>query len=637
MVPLRSDSTGVLLESSLADPTSLQTLVDFLDYRATHQPNRIAYTAWADHPSKEVSLTYQDLQHRANSIAAQLQAQGATGSRALVIYPYHEALPFIAAFLGCLYAGVVAVTDNPPHSAQNLDKIQARATACQATIALTTQGFLRRIRPHLSRYPVLAALPWVATDTIATDTHAQGRATDLEADTLAFLQYTSGSTGVPKGVQIHHRNLLRNLAMLQQGFGDTPESTIVSWLPAFHDMGLIVGLLYPLYVGFPSVQIPPVAFVQKPLRWLQAISRHQATTSGAPNFAYDLLCQRVQAKQLSGLDLSHWRLAYSGAEAVRAETLDQFSQMFAPCGFARSSFYPCYGMAEATVFISGGQKPAAPLLKPVDAAALEQNQVVPASETSDATRLLVGCGQTWMDTRMAIVDPQTLTRCSANQVGEIWIAGSGLGRGYWQHPQETARTFDAYFADTGEGPFLRTGDLGFIHAGELYITGRLKEMMVFWGRNHYPQNIERTVERCHPALRHNCGAAFAVPVANEDRLVVAYEVERTYRRCFVMDEIVAAVRWAIALEHSIDIYGIVLLRTTTIPKTSSGKIQRRLCRTQYLEGCLETIAQWHAPLDQPSNLTALLHQYLNPLTHLNRFGTMVRGRLKRWVYQGWGR
>jgi acyl-CoA synthetase (AMP-forming)/AMP-acid ligase II/acyl carrier protein len=366
-------------------------------------------------------------------------------------------------------------------------------------------------------------------------------------------------------------------------------------------MGLIGGVLQPLYGGFPVTLMSPADFLQKPVRWLQAISRYKATTSGGPNFAYDLCVEKIKPEQLSCLDLSSWEVAFNGAEPVRSSTLERFAATFEPCGFRREAFYPCYGMAETTLIVSGGLKTRPPVVRQFDGAALEQNRVVAAEGEQENLREIVGCGQAWLDQKIAIADPEFLTPCTDEQVGEIWVSGPSVARGYWNRPEETEQTFRAYLADTGvsvagrsPGSFVRTGDLGFLQDGELFVTGRLKDLIIIRGRNHYPQDIELTVQKSHPALRPSAGAAFAVEVEGVERLVIAQEVERSYLRQLDVDEVVRAIRQAVSQQHELEVYAVVLLKTASIPKTSSGKIQRHACRVGFLNGSLDVVGEWTA-------------------------------------------
>lgn len=583
------------------------TLVDLLGYRAQNQPQKMAFTFLRDGETEEVSLTYQELDQKARAIASCLQSLGTAGDtcsglglRALLLYP--PGLEFISAFLGCLYAGVVAVPAYPPRPNMNLLRLQAIVTDAQATIVLTTKSLLANLESRLAENPELATIPWLTTDNIDSNLSSDWQEVRLEKDTLAFLQYTSGSTGTPKGVMITHGNLLSNQRLIKTGFGNSEKTIGVSWLPLFHDMGLIGKVLQPLYLGIPSILMSPVTFLQKPVYWLQAISRYKATCSGGPNFAYDLCVRKITPEQRSGLDLSSWEVAFNAAEPVLAETLERFASYFAPCGFRREAFYPCYGMAESTLFVSGGVKKALPVLYQVQAAALEENRVVASTNSGEGTKTIVGCGRSWLDQKIVIVDPQSLTQCPDGKVGEIWVSGESVAVGYWHRPEQTQETFQAHLADTGEGPFLCTGDLGFLQDGELFVTGRLKDVIIIRGQNHYPQDIELTVQKSHPALRQNSGAAFTVDQKGQQRLVIVQEVERTYLRRLDIQEVVGNITEAVINNHGLQVYATVLIKPGSIPKTSSGKIQRHACRQGFIDGSLNVV---HDSTASPQHQTKL--------------------------------
>ncbi len=566
---------------------SVCTLVEILQSKTLYQPDKKAFTFLLDGEAEESSITYRELDLQARAIATRLQDLGASEERALLIYP--PGLEFITAFFGCLYAGVVAVPAYPPRRNQSLSRLQSIVTDARATIALTTKTTLSNIERQLTESPTLQALHWLATDNIASDLAQTWHKPAISSDTLAFLQYTSGSTGTPKGVMVSHGNLLHNEQMLQTAFQHTEKTIYVSWLPLFHDMGLIGNMLQSLYLGRPCILMSPVAFLQRPVRWLQAISRYKATTSGGPNFAYELCVSKITNEQRKTLDLSSWDVAFNGAEPVRAETLERFATAFEPYGFRREAFYPCYGMAETTLIVSGGLKAALPVLKTVQGEALEQHRVVSASLENNGVRTLVGCGQTLLEQQIVIAHPDTLTRCQPPEVGEIWVSGNSVAQGYWNRPEETQATFRAYLADTGEGPFLRTGDLGFLQDGELFVTGRLKDVIIIRGRNHYPQDIEQTVEKSHSVVQLGCTAAFSVEVNAQERLVVACEVERTSRRNLDLEEVVGAIRKAVSEQHDLEVYGVLLLKPGSIPKTSSGKIQRHACKAGFLAESLSVV------------------------------------------------
>lgn len=564
------------------------TFVDILRERASHQPEEIVYTFLLDGETESDWLTYQVLDRQARAIASTLQSYQTMGERALLLYP--PGLEFVAAFFGCLYAGVVAVPVYPPRRHQKNTRLEAIIDDARATIVLTTASLLTTIQEALP----LVNRHCIATDDLPNDVASAWQEPKINSQSLAFLQYTSGSTGIPKGVMVSHGNLVHNSTLIHQLFGHNPQSRGVIWLPLYHDMGLIGGVLQPLYEGVPVTLMSPISFLKKPLRWLQAISRYQATTSGGPDFAYDLACRRISPEQLSSLDLSSWEVAFSGAEPIRAQTLERFANYFSPCGFRREAFYPCYGMAETTLIVSGGLKTEPPIIRPLKAGELEKNHVVSATEEEESIRFIVGCGRSWLNQKIVIVDPESLTLCEPDQVGEIWVSGASVAQGYWQQPEQTKQTFHNYLADAGEGPFLRTGDLGFLQDGELFITGRIKDLIIIQGRNHYPQDIEITVEQSHPSLRPSGGAAFTIEFAEQEKLVIAHEVERSSLRKLNPNEVIGAIRQAIAEEHNLQVYAVLLLKIGGIPQTSSGKVQRRACRERFLAGSLDVVADWSA-------------------------------------------
>lgn len=566
----------------------IDNLVELLQYRGRHQPSQTAYAFLQDGEIESERLTYQQLDQQARAIAAQLQALKLSGQRALLLYP--PGLEFIPAFFGCLYASVVAVPAYPPKKNHKLGRLRSIIADAQPEVVLAPKAILAKIQDCLSEAENLADLTYLATDEVDLDLAQTWQAADITGDSLAFLQYTSGSTGTPKGVMVTHRNLLHNEKLIKTGMGHSEKTVFVGWLPLFHDMGLVGNVLQPLYLGIPSVLMSPVAFLQKPIRWLQAISRYKATTSGGPNFAYDLCVQKIKPEECAELDLSSWTVAFNGAEPIRSETLAKFAQAFACCGFDSQAFYPCYGMAETTLFVSGSRQKISPVLREVDSTQLQQNAIAPAADRNNS-QAVVGSGQTFVD-KMIIVDPESQTRCQPNQVGEIWVADPSVAQGYWNRPEQTLQTFQARLADTGVGPWLRTGDLGFVQEGELFITGRIKDVIIIRGRNHYPQDIEQTIENSHPALRNSCGAAFAVEIDGNEQLVIAQEVERSYIRKLDVDGVVAAIRKAVSEDHGLFVSGIVLLKTASIPKTSSGKIQRHACKQGFLADSLKVVGSW---------------------------------------------
>ena len=590
------------------------TIIDVLLDRSTNRPHQTAYTFLADGEHESGSITYRELDLQARAIAVRLLTKVKPGDRALLVYPYTAGLEFIASFLGCLYAGVIAVTDYPRQHIKSLSQYQDRIVDSQAGIILTTREFADRVKGQLVSHPGMAlklkALPWIASDEVDLKLSQQWQMPKISSDTLAFLQYTSGSTGQPKGVMVTHGNVLHNSEVIYQSFGHHPQSKILMWLPMFHDMGLIGGVMQPLYAGLPAVLMSPIALAQKPFLWLQALSKYQITTSGGPNFAYDLLCQKITAEQRLSLDLSHWEVAFTGAEPVRAKTLEQFAELYAPCGFKPEAFYPCYGMAEATLFITGIDASQSPTVVHLDKTALTQDKVVAIAPEHPNAKAVVSCGHTWLGDEIIIVNPDKL-QCASDEVGEIWAAGAGIGKGYWQKEAQTEATFQATLANNPDKTYLRTGDLGFIQNGELYITGRIKDMMILWGRNHYPQHIEETVESCHPALRPNHGAAFSIEINGEEQLVVAHEINRTDLRKLNAEEVIGAIRLAVGEQNLANVFAVALLKTGSIPKTSSGKIQRRASQSMFLDGSLNIVAQWQQSELPETDITDLAGQFFS--------------------------
>ncbi len=588
--------------NGLKTDLEISTVVDVLRWRSSIQAQQIAFTFLADGETTEATQTYQELDKCSRAIASQLQALKLTGERALLLYP--PGLDYLAAFFGCLYAGVVAVPAYPPRNQRNTPRILAILQDAQAAIILTTSGILSQVQTLLSDKFDIHNLHWLTTDNLEPGIEASWQQPVINQDTLAFLQYTSGSTGTPKGVMLSHSNLLHNAAVTRQYMEHTASSKFVTWLPVYHDMGLIGGILQPLYGGFPCVMMPPATFLQRPYRWLKAISDYRGTTSGAPNFAYQLCVDKITPEQRETLDLSSWSVAFNGAEPIRQDTLERFIQTFAECGFRPEAFYPCYGMAEATLMVSGSVKSALVRTKTLQKPALECNHVIDAANNADNSIQIVSCGQVVPQQQIMIANPDTLTRCAADEVGEIWVSGPSIGHGYWNRPEETEQTFHAYLQDTGEGPFLRTGDLGFLHHGELFITGRAKDLIIIRGRNLYPQDIELTAESSHKMLRAGSVAAFAVEVEKEEQLVVVQELE--FRAKPNIEEVTAAIRQAVTAEHEIQVYAVILIKAGTIPKTSSGKIQRRATKARFLEGTLEVVGSSILEISQTTEPETIL-------------------------------
>jgi amino acid adenylation domain-containing protein/thioester reductase-like protein len=577
------------------------TLVDLLRLRAEQDPDHLIYRFLHDGDLEASTITFGELDRRARAIGAWLESLNARGERALLLYP--AGLDYIAAYFGCLYAGVTAVPAYPPRLNRPVPRIQSIVADSRASVALTTSTIHHNIEQRFEHSPNLAALRWLNTEHVPAGLEADWRRPAISPDTLAFLQYTSGSTSDPKGVMLSHGNLMHNMKAICQGFQIDSHDVAAFWLPSYHDMGLIGGVLEPIYIGAESTLMSPVAFLQRPIRWLEAMSRYKATITGAPNFAYELCAEKATPEQIETLDLSPCTLAFCGAEPIRPETLERFARVFAACGFRKSAFYPCYGMAEGTLLVSGGDGPAEPRTLSIDQRALERDRVVPVSPGDSNALTMVNCGQPIIDQKIVIANPTTQERCDQDQVGEIWVSGPSIAQGYWELEEETRETFRAHLAGTGEGPFLRTGDLGFLQDGELYVTGRLKDLIIINGSNHYPQDIELTVESSHVALQAGAGAAFSVTLDGREQLVIVQEVTRQNRQPDV-DEVASAIRQAVSEKHDLQVFAIILIKPMSIPKTSSGKIQRRACKNAFLESALEIVGQWNARPSRPRGPSA---------------------------------
>jgi acyl-CoA synthetase (AMP-forming)/AMP-acid ligase II len=584
----------------ISESEQCSDLGELLRWRAIHEPEKRAFTFLHNGEVELAHLSYRELDRQARAIAAALQEGCATGERALLLYP--PGLEFISAFFGCLYAGVVAIPAPLPDQIRlkrTLPRLQALVADAQASLVLTDF----RNSTGIAESGALSSLKLRATDEFTDGDACDQLAAcwqppSVDGDTLAYLQYTSGSTSAPKGVMVSHGNLMRHCAHIRQAWDYRSDSIAATWLPHFHDYGLVDGLIQPLFTGASAFVMSPVAFYMRPVRWLKTISRYAVTHSQGPNFAFEHCVEKVKPEQCADLNLRTWRIASNGSEPIAMETIERFVAAFEPYGFRREAFYPAYGLAEATLLVATRQHGSLPAARVCDAEALQRHRVVEPSpgQSDQRVRSVVSCGTPIGDTNVVIVDPDSLKPCAPSEVGEICVSSPGVTLGYWRRNEETARTFRC-FVD-GNGPFLRTGDLGFMSNGELYITGRIKDVIIIRGRNHYPQDIELTVAQSHPALRPGHGAAFGLEVKGTERLVVVQEVRRSYLRSVdIDDEVVGNIREAVSEQHEIQVYNAVLVRPGTIPKTSSGKIQRSVCRQRFLDGTLETLEAGRADLD----------------------------------------
>ncbi len=579
-------------------PPELRTLIEVSRYRAATTPHRLAYTFLVDGETTEANYTYQQLDERARAVAAHLQRCGAENQRVLLVV--EPSLDYVSAIYGCFYAGAVAVPVYPPDPfrlGRTLPRLRAVVHNAEAQFLLTTNAILSESGGQVAS---ICSEGTLSLDDIPPEAAANWRPPDAGPGRVALLQYTSGSTGEPRGVTLTHANLMHNV---RTGYRlmDVPDAVVVLWLPPYHDMGLIGGILLPLYAGRRTVLMSPLAFMQRPLRWLQAIHRYRATTTGGPNFSYELCARKITPEECEGLDLSSWRVAVNGAEPVRADTMARFAEKFAPHGFRAQTPMPAYGMAETTLIISATPLDAPPMVRAFDGKALEANCVQRTSDDGPHARRLVGCGPPALED-VRIVDPESLRPAGADRVGEIWIRSGSVAQGYWNRPEDTARVFGARLAGQTRGEYLRTGDLGFLHEGELYIVGRLKDLIILGGRNFYPHDIERTLQDAHPALKTDGGAAFSIDVDDEERLVIVQEVVRPKR--YDLDQVLAEMRLVLAEQFDLAPYAVALIPAGSLPKTSSGKTRRRQCREDFLDGRLNVLRLWRAEEDRQPDAAA---------------------------------
>jgi acyl-CoA synthetase (AMP-forming)/AMP-acid ligase II len=588
-----------------------------LRHRSLHQGARRAYTFICDNNREGATLTYQQLDSRARAIAATIVDRGVRpGDRVILLYP--PGLDFVTAFFGAIYAGGIAVPCYPPQRSQparSLPRLTAivanaepRAVLCTTEVGALYSWITTQLSP-------LGKLPWITTNTLAEDAAGCWNEPEIDESTLAFLQYTSGSTAAPRGVMVTHGNLLHNLAIINHVEENDADSVSVSWLPVIHDMGLIEGVLEPAYAGYPAYLMSPVTFLQRPIRWLSAITTYRATNSGGPNFAYDLCVRKVSAEQRRTLDLSSWRVAYNGAEPIRSETLTAFFQAFRDCGFRWKSFYPVYGLAESTLVVSSGRRSYQPISFSADASNLCSGRIEEVSRNGLSRRVsLVSSGPPTCDARVLIVNPNTCRRCAPREIGEIWLSSPSVTKGYWRREEETLQVFGAVLADDGSGPYLRTGDLGALIDGELFVVGRLKDLLIVRGFKHYPQDLELTIERQHLAIRPGCTAVFALEENDGERIAVAAEIDPRRLEIARIDtteyftpssllrgasqavsDLISTIRQAVAEIHGVQLHTIALLKPGTLPKTSSGKIRHRACAQALLCGQLAELVRWVQP------------------------------------------
>ena len=562
-----------------------KTFVEVLRDRAVSRELGNGFKFLLDGEGREEHLDYANLDRRAREVGQILAARARPGERALLVFD--PGLDYVVTLFACFYAGVVAVPAYPPNPLRpeaGLAQLERVASDSQASLALGSADLLTHLRPLLANAPWAQALQWVDLDASGADRAALP---EVAAEDTAIIQYTSGSTSDPKGVVVTHRNLIANAGFIREAFGLSTSSRAVSWLPPHHDMGLMGGIIQPVFLGIDMVLFSPQLFIQRPLTFLEAITKFRLTGGGSPNFGYELLTRRVPESAKERLDLSTWEVAFCGAEPVRASTLDAFAAAFAVCGFRREAFLPCYGLAEATLLVTAVAPSDEPRRLSLDAASLDAGLVVPAAGDS-APRLFVSCGRPPQGLTVSIVDPESMKPQGEGRVGEIWVKGPNIAAGYWRKPVPTAAAFGAS-VQGGEGGYLRTGDLGFIEGGELFVTGRLKDLIIIRGRNLHPQDIEATVEHAHQNVRPGRSIAFSAEIEGDERLIIVCEVARR----ILLDPVPTqeAVRRAVASAHGIAPHEVLLLEPSRLPRTSSGKPRRSLSRERYLAGRLGEVVE----------------------------------------------
>jgi acyl-CoA synthetase (AMP-forming)/AMP-acid ligase II len=573
-----------------------RTIAEVLRYRAEAQADCPAYTFLRDGEIEDRTFTYAELDRASRSLATMLREWRI--QRPLLVYA--PGLEFITAFFACAYAGITPVPAGLPHVTRigrSLTRLSSIAADADADAVLSTMRVIERATgdpEFMNRAPELARMRWLATDCLHSEIPGSVRPSELQDEMPAFIQYTSGSTSVPKGVVVTHRSLLHNLAYCNAVEENDNDTISVSWLPHSHDMGLIEAILLPAFGGYRAYLMSPASFLRRPARWLEAITRFRATNSGGPNFAFDLCVDKVSSEEQETLDLSSWRVAYNGSETIRKETLVRFGDIFQGRGFLWLAFYRVYGLAESTLLVSSGSPSDAPVFREIDAAALGQGSVKTACADTIKAISVVASGRASFDTRVVITHPETAAECEHGQVGEIWVASPSVAAGYWRRPGESERTFKAYLAGRNDGPFLRTGDLGFLSEGHLFVTGRIKDTINIRGFKHYPQDIEHTVAQSHSAVCPNGCAAFGVACDGSEQLVLVVEIRPKLFQSSadLADQAITAIHNSVTEHHGVAIHALALASYGTIPKTTSGKLQRQACRRSFMEGTLPVMRVW---------------------------------------------
>ncbi|MFY9226982.1 MAG: AMP-binding protein [Blastocatellia bacterium] len=598
--------------SKFMDEPNINTIINILNQRAENTPEKVIYTYLVDGENQQQTLTCGELREKTKAISVYIQRYVKAGERALMFYP--PGLEFIPAFFACLASKIIAVPLPPPNLSnpeRALSRLQTIIVNANPSLALMPSSMLAKMKDIAIEIPMVKNILMLSTDDIDLTLANEYKPLEIEQKELAYLQYTSGSTSEPKGVMISHDNILHNCKMIKTLHIFKDNSVSLTWMPNFHDFGLVDGIISNLYSEIPVVFLSPLAFLQKPVRWLKAVPKFKVTHTGAPNFAYELCLRKITEDQLEGLDLSTLKDVNNAAEPVRKETVENFIQKFSPYGFQRNAMHPAYGLAESTLVITSAYEndEREPLYVYLDRSALEKHEVVYVDSTHPNHTVITGCGKSTEDVNLLIVNPETLEVCLENRVGEIWVSSQSVALGYWNNLAETEKNFKAYLANNKEVAYLRTGDLGFLKEGELFVTGRLKDMLIIRGQNYYPQDLERILEKSHPALRLGCSAVFFIQSNGEELICVVVEIESDHLSSLfhtqsslsvdlstqfsinkeVTESIFSAIRQAVSKEFELQVYGISLIKPGTILKTSSGKIRRQACKEAFINNKLSEI------------------------------------------------
>ena len=562
-----------------------ETILDILRERGAEFPDKRILTFLRNGEIIEDQWTYKNLFQHIQQVSTSLQLQSTEGSRVLILLP--QGLSYVGALFGCFYSKVIAVPVYPPKRNRADLRIKSIFKDCKPDVIISTSKIRESAQKH-NHY--LNGAKWIDySEVMSVKNNFEPK--QIMPDDIALLQYTSGSTGSPKGVMVTHNNIIENSKILKEAFKLSTKDVAVSWLPLFHDMGLIEGLIQPIFSNFPLILMSPLDFIQKPFRWLKAMSDFKGTHAGSPNFGYDLCCEKISEDSIEVLDLSQVNTFYNGAETVKNYTLERFTQKFQKAGLKKTAMFPCYGMAEATLMITGSEVSEQAKSIQTDKKGLSQHKIILTQEDRNSVKL-VSCGTTKRDVVVKIVDPKTKMQSMNGEIGEIWIKGKTVARGYWQNRKATMETFNQVIADSGEGGFLRSGDLGYIHENELYITGRLKDLIIIRGQNYYPSDIETIAVKAHPSLELGGTIAFGIDTIEGEKLVIVQELKRVFRDTSETKEIIFKIRNAITSQFEISPSAIILVKTKSILKTSSGKLRRMDTKKQYLDNELSVIDYW---------------------------------------------